>query len=140
MEHPIRLLAAMAAVAMSVAVLSCAGTQPEQPPVTMVPISSFHQVAGKWAGLLKAMPRSKQDDWVTLTLQEDGTYSFTSVRTIGIFHGQGTLALADGKMMTITDRGRAACVLHEGPGRRILKIEAATNDGVEYSADLTPER
>src|SRR6266850_2437256 len=76
------------------------------------------------------------EDWVTLTICDDGSYDFVSVRIIGIFQGQGTCTLIDGKLKTETERGWAIATLYEEGGRRMLKVEGATKDGVQYSADL----
>ena len=110
------------------------------PPSTPAAISTFQTVSGKWAGILKATPRLKNDDWVTLAIREDGAYSFQSVRVIGIFQGQGTFALIDGKLRAETDRGWALATLYEEGGRKLLKVQWATKDGVEYTADLDPVR
>ena len=50
--------------------------------------------------MLKATPRVEGDDWVTLTICDDGSYDFVSARTIGIFQGQVTCTLIDGKLKT----------------------------------------
>jgi hypothetical protein len=78
---------------------------------------------------------------VTLTIRDDGSYDFMSVRTIGIFQGQGTCTLIDGKLKAESERGWAIATLYEEGGRRMLKVEGATTaDGVQYSADLTPAK
>jgi hypothetical protein len=80
--------------------------------------------------------RVQGDDWVTLAIRDDGSYDFVSARTIGIFQGQGTCTLIDGKLKTETERGWAITTLYEEGGWRMLKVEGATKDGVQYSADL----
>jgi hypothetical protein len=121
--------------------IGCTPIEPlPPPPSTPVSVSSFKSAAGKWAGILKATPRVKGDDWMTLTIRDDGSYDFVSVRTIGIFQGQGTCTLIDGKLKTETERGWAIATLYEEGGRRMLKVEGATNDGTQYSADLAPTK
>lgn len=121
--------------------IGCAPVEPlPPPPSTPVSVSAFKIAAGKWAGILKATPRLKRDDWVTLTIRDDGSYDFVSVRTIGIFQGQGTFTLIDGKLKGETERGSTIATLYEGGGRRMLKVEWATKDGVQYSADLAPTK
>ena len=122
--------------------IGCAPVEPLPiPPSTPVSVSAFKSAAGKWAGILKATPRVKGDDWMTLTIRDDGSYDFVSVRTIGIFQGQGTCTLIDGKLKTETERGWAIATLYEEGGRRMLKVEGATTaDGVQYSAELTPAK
>ena len=119
----------------------CAPVEPlPPPPSTPVSVSAFKSAAGKWAGILKATPRLKRDDWVRLTIRDDGSYDFVSVRTIGIFQGQGTFTLIDGKLSAETERGSTIATLYEEGGRRMLKVEWATKDGVQYSADLAPTK
>jgi hypothetical protein len=77
---------------------------------------------------------------VTLAIRDDGSYDFVSMRTIGIFHGKGTFTIVDGKLRAGTDRGSAIITLYEDGGRRMLKVEGATKDGTQYSADLTPTK
>ena len=54
--------------------------QPPAPPSTQIPLSAFGNVAGNWAGIMTMTPRSGNDDWITVTINEDGTYRFESVR------------------------------------------------------------
>lgn len=114
--------------------------QPPPPPSTPVSVSAFTSVAGKWAGILKATPRLRHDDWVTMVIHNDGSYQFKSVRTIGIMQGQGTFTLADGKLRSETERGWIVATLYEEGGRRMLKVEGATKEGEQYSADLDPTK
>jgi len=121
--------------------VGCAPIEPlPPPPSTPVSISTFKSAAGKWAGILKAIPPLKDDDWVTLTIRDNGAYDFVSIRTIGIFHGKGTFTLTDGKLRTETERGWGMATLYEEGGRRMLKIEGATKEGTQYLADLTPTK
>ena len=121
--------------------IGCAPVEPLPPsPSTPVSILAFRSAAGKWAGILKSTPRVRGDDWVTLTIRADGSYEFMSVRTIGIFQGQGTFTLIDGKLKAESERGWAIATLYEEGGRRMLKVESATKDGTQYSAELTPAK
>ena len=121
--------------------VGCAPIEPlPPPPSTPVSVSAFTQVAGNWAGILKATPRLRKDDWVTVTIHNDGSYQFKSVRTIGVMHGEGTFTLADGRLRSETDRGWIVATLYEEGGRRMLKAEGATKEGTQYSADLGPTK
>jgi hypothetical protein len=122
-------------------IIGCAPTTPLPPrPSTPISISTFKDVEGKWAGILKATPRSGDDDWMTLMIHEDGSYHFESVRTVGIMHGQGIFAIIDGKLRGETKRGWGIVTLYEGSGQRRLRVAGATNDGVQYLADLDPTK
>ena len=103
-------------------------------------LSAFTGVAGMWAGILKATPRLRQDDWLMVMIYNDGSYQFKSVRTIGIMQGQGRFTLADGKLKVENEHGRIVGTLYEEGGRRMLKLEGATKDGTQYSADLEPKK
>ena len=121
--------------------IGCAPVEPlPPPPSTPVSVSAFKSAAGKWAGILKATPRLKRDDWVTLTIRDDGSYDFVSVRTIGIFRGQGTFTLIDGKLKAETEQGWTVATLYEEGAQRLMKVDGATKDGVQYSAELTPTK
>lgn len=121
--------------------LACAPVTPVPPPPSIqVSLSTFQGAAGKWAGILRTTPRSREDDWVTLIIREDGAYAFEAVRTIGIMQGQGTFTLTDGKLRTETERGWAEATLYEESGRRMLKVIGAAKDGVQYSAELEPKK
>jgi len=121
--------------------IGCTPIEPlPPPPSTPVSVSSFKSAAGKWAGILKATPRLKGDDWVTFTIRDDGSYDFVSVRTIGILRGQGTFTLIDGTLSAETEQGWTVATLYEEGGRRLMKVQGATKDGVQYSADLAPTK
>ncbi|MGA6826411.1 hypothetical protein ACO9S2_02235 [Nitrospira sp. NS4] len=89
---------------------------------------------------MRATPRSREDDWVTLIIREDGAYAFETVRTIGIMHGQGTFTLTDGKLRAESERGWIEATLYEEGGRRMLKVIGAAKDGVQYLAELDPKK
>ncbi len=107
-------------------------------PSTPVAIPTFQVVAGEWAGVLHTQPSSRKGDWVTVAIREDGTYQFESTRVIGIFRDQGTFSLSDGKLRTETNKGETLTTLYEDYGRKMLKVEGKTKDGVSYSANLDP--
>ncbi|MGH7232890.1 MAG: hypothetical protein ACREJU_16255 [Nitrospiraceae bacterium] len=126
-------------IGFTAALLSCAGTESRQAPLQPAPISDFRQVAGKWGGLLKTVPPSRQD-WVDLAIKENGTYRFSSFRTIGELFGSGTSVITDGRLMAEGDKGRATFTLYESGVGRMLKVDATTKSGLRYSADLTPAK
>lgn len=73
-------------------------------------------------------------------IYNDGSYQFKSVRTIGILQGQGRFTLAGGKLKVENEHGQIVATLYEEGGRRMLKLEGATKDGTQYSADLEPKK
>ena len=121
--------------------VGCATVEPvPPPPSTPVSISAFTGVAGMWAGIMKATPRLRQDDWLMVMIYNDGSYQFKSVRTIGILQGQGRFTLADGHLKVENEHGGIVGTLYEEGGRRMLKFEGATKDGTQYSAELEPKK
>ncbi|MDH4328058.1 MAG: hypothetical protein OEV77_06025 [Nitrospira sp.] len=103
-------------------------------------IESFGVVAGKWAGLMVSRPKSRKDDWVRVTIADDGRYEFASYRTIGVLSGQGQFTLADGQLTVTTERGTATGSLLVSDGSRMLRITGVMSDGMQYTAELEPSR
>lgn len=119
----------------SAGLIGCAPLTPP-PPSTPVSILTIESVSGKWAGILKTIPPSRKDDWVTMTIHREGAYHFESVRTIGLMQGEGTFTLTDGKLRAETERGWIMTTLYKEDGRRMLRVTAEAKSGVKYSADL----
>jgi hypothetical protein len=130
----------IAAVAVWVTVtVGCQTTgQTEQPNWTPVQVTDATRVAGKWEGIMRRMPPTPKDDWLTAIIAPDGKYRFSSVRTIGVFRDEGNLVAADGRLTTSSDRGSIDVALYEAGERRMLKVKGHTPRGEEYFADLTP--
>jgi hypothetical protein len=108
-----------------------------------VSISDFNSIAGRWEGLLKRSPQTHRmlgDDWVQVAIGHDGEYAFESYRPIGVFREQGKLTIENGKATARTDEGRVTFKVHEADGTRMLRAAGASNDGIEYSAELRPTR
>ena len=68
-------------------------------------ITDFKSISGKWEGLMIRTPTAKNDDWVNVSIQDNGDYEFASYRTIGVFSGKGNFAVKDGKAVTQSERG-----------------------------------
>jgi hypothetical protein len=108
------------------------------PQWAQVPISDLSSVAGKWDGLIRAVPHQRRDDWVTVTIASDGRYEFSSLRTIGVFSGGGQFALDEGKLLSKSERGTVEAVLYKAGGQRMLKAKGRAADGTEYTAEVKP--
>ncbi len=113
-------------------------------PLEEVAVTDFHNVAGNWEGVLVQSPpaRSRYDDWVRLTIKEDGAFHFEAYRTIGVFSGAGQFTLDQGALLAKSEKGRISARLyrHAGQRDRRLKAEGTSGDGITYYADLTPAR
>ena len=125
----------------SISLAGCAGStaSSSQLPSTQVPITSVSAVAGKWAGTVRRDP-STEDDWVDLTIKDDGSYEVRSFRTIGAILGGGRLTVSNGQLTTQTERASSTLTLYEGEGRRVLKMDGTLRNGVTFSGWLTPAR
>ena len=101
-------------------------------------ISDFKSIAGKWEGLLIRTPTAKNDDWVNVSIQDNGDYEFVSYRTIGVFSGKGKLAVKDGKAEAQNEKGSLTMQLFtdKTKGQSMLKAESKGKDGIFYRAEL----
>ena len=113
----------------------------EAPQWVQVPIGDISDVAGKWDGLIRVVPHQRRDDWITVAIGLDGGYEFKSLRTIGVFTGQGKFALDDGKLTAKSERGTIEAVLYQSSGgQRTLKAKGRAADGTEYTAEVRPAK
>ncbi|MDF0666040.1 MAG: hypothetical protein P0119_08205 [Nitrospira sp.] len=104
------------------------------------PIESFGSIAGKWDGLVVRSPKVRGDDWLRVTIADDGRYEFASYRTIGIFSGRGQFTLAEGKLTVTTERGTATGSLYVSDNSRMLRMSGVMEDGTRYAAQLHPSQ
>jgi len=132
-RQPVVLLLAALAITLG----ACASTSPSDP-MTVVPITDYKMVAGKWGGLVTGIS-AQHDDWVDVTINPDGNYDFGIYRTVGVFTGKGTFTLSDGKLVARGDRGSTTYTLYQGGTRRVLQAQGALYDGRQVSAKLTPK-
>ena len=109
------------------------------PPLEPIPVTDIKTAAGTWEGIMVRSPANRSDDWVTLRIQEDGTYRFESIRTIGVFSGSGRFTLEDGTLIARSARGTITAQLHRHVGQNdhVLQAKGTTSDGITYRAQLT---
>ena len=112
----------------------------DEPHWVQVPIADLATVAGKWDGLMRRIPPSRRDDWVTVIIAPDGRYEFSSLRTIGVFSGGGQFALTEGKLLSKSERGTVEAELYEAGAQRLLKAKGRAADGTEYTAEVKPAK
>ena len=103
-----------------------------------VQITDLSSIAGKWDGLMRRIPPDRRDDWVTVTIASDGRFEFSSLRTIGVFSGQGRFEVTDGKLQSRSERGAVEAVLYQAGSQRMLKAKGRAADGTEYTAEVKP--
>ena len=125
-----------------VAVLvSCNTAQPSKSPQwSRSEISTPASVAGMWVGLLIRSPASRSDDWLKLFIHEDGNFEFRSYRMIGVLSGKGKFLETGGELLSQGDRGNIRCLLYTAGDQRLLRVFGKATNGIEYSAELSPEK
>ena len=106
--------------------------------MTPTPITDFKSVAGNWQGPVTGIS-PRHDDWVEVTITPDGKYDFGVYRTIGVFGGQGTFTLKDGKLELRGERGTATFTLYQGGANRMLQVQGVLSEGRDLTAKLSPK-
>ncbi len=124
--------------------MACTGVHvPESLNWKEVPITEITRIVGEWEGLTWSEPRTRhQDDWVKMSITEEGQFKFSSYRTIGVWLGSGKLILEKGKLVTESqpDAGSATFTLYESDGMRMLKVQGMTKTGRRQIAELNPAK
>jgi hypothetical protein len=122
-------------------VLSCSATAPSKSPQwSRSEISTPASVAGMWAGVMIRSPAARYQDWVRLFIREDGSFEFRSYRPTGVFSGKGKFIETSGELLAQADRGNVRCSLYTTDDQRLLRVLGKATNGIEYSAELSPER
>ena len=131
-------LPVLLALTVAAVLAGCAGG-PSTPSAVPVAIQDVKTVAGKWAGVYSRDTSStSQEDWVRLAIDENGTYEFASARQVGVLHGRGKLAVRDGKLYGLSERGGTVVAsLFDRGGKPLLKVAAQDAAGMGYTAELT---
>jgi hypothetical protein len=124
------------------AVVSCSGVpSSERPSWEEVKISDFNSVAGNWEGLTWMEPKSvREQNWANVNINADGTFKFSTYRTIGAWVGEGTLHIEDGKLVSprSDQEGTITMTLFKGDGKRMLRVDATDKRGRIQRAELNP--
>ncbi len=115
---------------------------PKDRPTKAVGISNFKSVAGNWSGRLRRIPKQSGDNFVEITITEEGRWKFAAARTIGVFSGGGNLTIQDGKLVAQDAKGRATFTLYEEGGKRMLVVASREAGGkvLGWNADLFPAK
>ncbi len=118
--------------------LACAVFSAEKTQWSPAQITDIKSISGKWEGLMIRTPKATNDDWVNVSIQDNGDYEFASFRTIGVFSGKGNLAVKDGKAVAQGEKGNVTIELFtdKAKGQSMLKAEGKGKDGISYRAEL----
>jgi hypothetical protein len=109
---------------------------------TPLPVADVGSVAGRWAGLmdLPGGGSRRDDQYVEVSVQPDGTYQAKSARTIGLLDAKGTVVARDGRLWMQGEQGaRGTGTLVSRDGGRVLMIDMTGPDGGRITARLRPQ-
>ena len=120
------------------AALVCVAFSAEKTQWSPAQIADIKSLAGKWEGLMIRTPKATNDDWVNVSIQDNGDYEFVSYRTVGVFSGKGNLTVKDGKAVAQGEKGNLTIQLFTDKTKEqsMLKAEGKGKDGISYRAEL----
>jgi hypothetical protein len=114
---------------------SGAGRGPGAP----VPVTDLKTVVGHWAGLMD-LPGNAEDQYLEVTVREDGTYRAKSARTIGVMDVEGTVAVSDGRLLLQGRSGsRGTATLFSRDGQPTLMVDMTAVNRNRTTARLRPQ-
>ncbi|HEX6213110.1 MAG TPA: hypothetical protein VF136_20180 [Methylomirabilota bacterium] len=106
-----------------------------------VAVADVKSLAGRWAGLMDLPGGGRDVQYLEVMLREDGTYTATSARTIGVMDAQGTIAVRDGHLVLQGERGaRGTARLYSHQGEPTLMVDMTGADQRRTTARLQPQR
>jgi hypothetical protein len=106
---------------------------------TPVAVTDIKAVAGHWAGLMD-LPGNSPDQYLEVTVREDGTYQAISARTIGVMDAQGTITVRDGRLFLKGARGsQGTATLVSKDGRQTLMVDMMSPNQSRTTARLQPK-
>src|SRR5215470_9781173 len=124
-------------------VLGLAGCATSESTTTApLPITDIASIAGKWVGLLEMAGSRDRQDYIEVTIANDGTYRAASARTIGVMDARGTVSVSDGKLTIQGERGSkgvGTLFTQTGQPPRLLQVNGTTGDGRPYIVRLRPQ-
>jgi len=140
----IRNLKYLSLLAFCTAAVSCSSVPPtERPNWQEEKILSFHIVEGNWEGLTWMEPKSvREQNWAKVTIEKDGRFKFSAIRTIGAWTGEGILHIEDGKLVSprSDQEGTITMILFTSDGKRMLRVDATDKKGRIQRAELNPSK
>jgi hypothetical protein len=106
---------------------------------TPVRVSDIGSVAGRWAGIGDLPGHRNDEQFIEVTLRDDGTYEATSARTIGFMDARGRVQVSDGRLLIEGANGaRGTATLYDGGGQRTLVVQMTAAKGGNMTARLRP--
>ena len=107
---------------------------------TPIRLTNVGSVAGCWAGLSDLRGHRTEDQYVELTLRDDGTYEATSAREIGFMDARGRVQLSYGRLVIQGGDGASGtATLYSVDGQPTLLVEMAIGRTRSLTARLRPK-
>src|SRR5262245_37804418 len=107
---------------------------------TPIPVTSVGTIAGRWAGLSELPGDRMEENYVEVTLRDDGTYEAKSARTIGLMDARGRVQVSDGRLLIEGSNGaRGTATLYSAGGQRTLLVEMRSAEVGSITARLRPQ-
>jgi hypothetical protein len=102
-----------------------------------VPVTDLKAVAGHWVGLMDLPGNRNEDEYLEVTVREDGTYEAKSARQIGLMDAQGTVAVSGGRLLLQGARGsRGTATLVSRQGTPTLMVDMTAPNQSRTTARL----
>ena len=126
-------------VTVVVALGACASAGGQSRHGDTVAVRDVQSIAGRWGGIVEELGR-RQEDFVDVTVNADGSYQAGGARTIGVFEGPGRIDVQDGRLRLTGERSTGLGTLYEKDGKRTLVFEIITSNGRKFTARLSPRQ
>jgi hypothetical protein len=106
---------------------------------TPIRVTDLGSVAGRWAGISDLPGHRNDEQYIEVTLRDDGTYEAKSARTIGFMDSRGRVQVSDGRLLIEGANGaRGTATLYGGDGQRTLVVQMVAAKGGNMTARLRP--
>jgi hypothetical protein len=107
----------------------------------VVPVTDLKAVAGRWAGLMDLPGNQNDDQYLEVTVRENGTYEAKSALQIGLMDAKGTVAVSNGRLILQGDRGsKGTATLVSKEGTPTLMVDMTAPNQSRTTARLRPKQ
>ncbi len=109
-------------------------------PVTQITVPDLKSVTGTWNGVV--YQSGVEPDYVTLTIQNDGSFDVVSARRGGASRGRGKVMISDGRILLEgAEGGHGVGTLLKNPaGDLVMNVDGTLSDNSTLTAKLFPSR
>ena len=109
-------------------------------PVAQVTVPDIKSVTGTWKGIV--YQSGVEPDYVTMTIQEDGSFNVVSAQRGGSSSARGKIVVRDGRLhFEGAQGGRGVATLSRNPaGDLVMNVDGTLSDNSTLTAKLYPSR